>query len=383
MSYNFENFVNIFVNIVERSKMSTSLLSHYFQNRHTVPSLPERTITASWESPSNIAFIKYWGKKEGQLPLNPSLSMTLDKAVSRTKVTARFINGYKGIQAINSDPTHPFIGKLSKLLQKVEEEVPFLDRISFLIDTENTFPHSTGIASSASGISAFSLCLLSILENISGISIPERERKNVVSQVSRWGSGSACRSIYGGFTIWGEVANLPGSTDEYAIPINDVIHASLSDLQDAILVVSGKPKDVSSSAGHSLMNNHPYASGRLLQVKDHFTKAVTALSTGDFERLGEVSESEAISLHALIMTSHGNPILFQPGTIGIMKKVQQLRQSGYPVFFTIDAGANVHLIYPGKEKDSILAVIQSELLPFCENGKIIYDGCGRGPVQLA
>jgi diphosphomevalonate decarboxylase len=132
-------------------------------------------IRAEWESPSNIALVKYWGKKEGQLPTNPSLSMTLNKAVTRTSVVAVLTEEVKNHLIVNGDPDHPFAFKLKNLVQWLVSEIPTLERYSLQVKTTNTFPHSAGIASSASGISAFTLCLLTIISKITGKEIPEGE----------------------------------------------------------------------------------------------------------------------------------------------------------------------------------------------------------------
>ena len=362
--------------------MNTPLFS-FFNPRGPINSdtLPEK-VQASWVSPSNIAIIKYWGKKEGQIPANPSLSMTLDKAVTKTSMEAVLSNGVGGLVSVNGDPKHPFLPKLDKLFLWLVNEIPPLQNYSFRVETMNTFPHSTGIASSASGISAFSLCMLSIAEKITGIQIPDDQKMKLASFISRIGSGSACRSVYGGFSLWGETPLCLNSSDEYAVPVNDQVHSSFRNLQDAILVISEKVKEISSSSGHILMHHHPFAENRIVQAENHFKELLNALRTGDFELLGKVAETEALTLHSLIMTSEGNPILFAPNTIYIIKKVQQVRKSGLPLFFTLDAGANVHLIYPETEKEKIEKLIHSDLLQYCENGKVIYDRYGRGPVEI-
>ena len=339
------------------------------------------SIRAEWESPSNIALVKYWGKREGQLPANPSLSMTLRKAKTRTIVIASESEFPLNHLMVNGDPDHPFTSRLQKLVQWMVSEIPVLKKYSFQVTTANTFPHSAGIASSASGISAFSLCLLTIISKITGKDIPGDEFYKIASFVSRMGSGSACRSIYGGFSVWGKTCGLPGSSDLVAVSINERIHSDLMKLHDAILVVSSSPKRISSSSGHELMNAHPFANSRFEQAKTNIKAMLQALESGDIDKLAAISENEALTLHSLIMTSAGGPMLLEPGSMAIMRKIQEARKKGLRVFFSLDAGPNVHVLYPENSAEPAEKFIREELFQFCENGQVIWDRCGEGPLM--
>ncbi|MEI7662431.1 MAG: hypothetical protein WCK34_09545 [Bacteroidota bacterium] len=188
----------------------TSPLFSLFSDPGRQGAAPEGKFTACWQSPSNIALVKYWGKRDDQMPVNPSLSMTLEKAVSLTLLEAKAGEAKKGLVEVNGDPQHPFIPKMQQLIGKLFPGIPSLGNFSFRATTSNTFPHSTGIASSASGLSAFTLCLLDIACQSMNLEIPLPEWKQVASFASRLGSGSACRSIYGGFAVWGRSAAVPG-----------------------------------------------------------------------------------------------------------------------------------------------------------------------------
>lgn len=336
-------------------------------------------LVASWRSPSNIALVKYWGKLDGQLPANPSLSMTLDKAFTQTRVEAVTTQGGGRVGTLNGDPEHPFKAKLDQLLQWLTAEVPQLGMFTFNLTTSNSFPHSTGIASSASGLSAFTLCLIEIASKAAGLTPDQDMLMQMASFASRMGSGSACRSLFGGFTVWGETGLVPGASGLFAVPVNGQIHPSFRNLHDAILVVSTVPKALPSSRGHSLMKAHPFASARLVQAHTNLATCVAALSDGDTEKLASVCENEALTLHSLIMTSGGGQVLMEPATISIIKRVQYARRGGLPLFFTLDAGPNVHLLYPQSDHEPVEAFIRNELLSFCEQGKIIFDQCGSGP----
>ena len=337
---------------------------------------------SGWQSPSNIAIVKYWGKKEDQLPVNPSLSMTLNLAVTRTSLTAVCDEIRPGLVAVNGDHDHPFIPKMQGLLNRLVSEIPCLGLLSFQAETSNTFPHSTGIASSASGISAFALCLLDIACNIMKVELPPDEWRQAVSIVSRLGSGSACRSVFGGFAVWGTSPLIPGSSDEFAVSVNSRVHPAFTSLHDAILVVSAKQKEMPSTKGHQSMNTHPFLPGRILQANRNLGDVLHALSVNDFEQLCQVAENEALSLHALIMSANPPVILMQPATLEIIRRVREARKSGLPLFFTLDAGANVHILYPAEAAPEVEKFFREELSGFCENGRVIFDSCGAGPVRL-
>ncbi len=385
------------------------------------PDLPLHQVdfTVGWQSPSNIAIIKYWGKKPGQQPVNPSLSMTLGVAVTQTSVHVSAHQAAKGLVSVNGDPFHSFLPKMRALLQQLETEIPFLPNLTFTAHTRNHFPHSTGIASSASGLSAFALCILEAALKISspelfeinplnpGPSQPEtqnakretqnakRETQNakpetplllklrhMASYAARLGSGSACRSLYGGFTAWGKTSLIEVSSDDWAVPLAEKIHPEMLSMHDAILVVSARPKELSSSQGHAAMTGHPFLEGRIGQANRNFGAALEALAANDFEKLGAVAECEALTLHALLMSGCPGAILMQPATIEIMHRVRESRKSGLPLFFTLDAGANVHLLYPHASARQVENFITGDLQPLCEEGRVIFDACGAGPVAL-
>lgn len=336
---------------------------------------------AAWQSPSNIAIVKYWGKRQGQLPVNPSVSLTLERSVTRTRV--RSVPGSQaGLVSLNGDPGHPFLEKLRGFHTILAGELPILADLAFEIETANTFPHSTGIASSASGISAFTLCLLTIAGRMEGFAETDDRFFQVASRLSRLGSGSACRSVYGGFTLWGQTGSVPGSSDLQAVPLNSIVHPEMLELHDAILVISASAKELSSSRGHSAMERHPFLEGRKIQAGANTAETLGALRAGDFDRLALIAENEALTLHALMMSSSAGTILMKPATLQAISIVRAGRRAGLPLFFTLDAGANLHLLYPASAGHRIGHFIEDELKPLCENGQVIFDRCGSGPVML-
>ena len=339
----------------------------------------------SWQSPSNIALIKYWGKFGVQLPKNPSLSFGLSKAYTQTSIK---YSNKKSESAVHQfyfeGKENPAFGeKILRFLDKLDTLLPFLKQLDLQIESQNSFPHSAGIASSASSMSALALCLCSMEQEIVGGLQSEIDFYTKASYVSRLGSGSASRSVYAGFSVWGEFTGLPESSNDYAVPFADEIHPLFLRLCDSILIVSDKEKSVSSRAGHALMNGHPYADARLAQSKQNMSLLIDSLQQGDTERFTEVVENEAMSLHALMMSSKPWYSLLHPNTLRILDKIRAFReQSGLFICFTLDAGPNVHLLYTQDDKDRVMHFIEKELMVYCYDQKIIHDSIGFGPKRL-
>jgi diphosphomevalonate decarboxylase len=338
--------------------------------------------TSSWQSPSNIAFIKYWGKKGYQIPANPSLSMTLNVARSQTSVSAFENVTGKQILSVNGDPAHPYIPKLLNVCLHASELFPEIRDLSFGVTTSNTFPASAGIASSASGISAFTLCIMDIVLRMKGKDVMDKDNLRMASSVARLGSGSACRSLYPAYAVWGETPEVKGSSDLRAVPLRKKLHPLFRELKDAVLIVSDRPKAVSSSLGHALMDSHPWAAVRYRQAGENLAACILAMQSGDFDRFAGICETEALSLHALIMTSAGNPTLISPQTLEITQRISAKRREGLPVCYSLDAGPNVHLLYPAESEKDVMKFIRTGLLDFCQDRTFISDGIGRGPGRI-
>ncbi|MUP37626.1 diphosphomevalonate/mevalonate 3,5-bisphosphate decarboxylase family protein [Labilibaculum euxinus] len=337
-----------------------------------------------WESPSNIALIKYWGKKGNQLPCNPSISMSLKNSLTRTVLSYEPKgNGDQLSFLFEGKRQVSFEQRITKFLGNLSDHFKFLTDYQLSVSSENTFPHSTGIASSASAMSSLALCLCSMEEEISGVKMAEDEFYRKAGFIARLGSGSASRSVYGGFVTWGESNSFSKSSDEYAVPFSKYTHPVFLDFQDAILLVSSKKKEVSSSAGHQLMENHPYASARFAQANKHFERMLGVLRSGDLEEFIEIMENEALSLHGLMMNSTPSFTLLKPNTLELIERIRSYRlSSNVPVGFTLDAGPNIHLLYPKSEKERVVPFIDSELSQFLENGKYIVDEKGEGPQKI-
>ncbi len=338
----------------------------------------------AWESPSNIALVKYWGKRAVQLPQNSSLSFTLSKALTNTVMnfTPAIRKTGKVSFFFNGERNEIFEKKTDIYFKSLTSIFPFIKQLDFKIYSKNNFPHSAGIASSASGMSALALCLCNLEQKYFGTLTGEDAFYKKASFVARLGSGSACRSLYGGAVLWGKTGTLPASSDYYGIPVLDV-NSVFKNYRDTILIVDDSSKKVSSRIGHALMDNNPYARVRYLQAKGNINLLLETLKNGDIDTFVKIVESEALTLHALMMTSNPWYMLFKPQTIGIIEKVVAFRKScAVPIAFTLDAGPNIHLLYPEDDEAMVLEFITKELIGFLKNDYFINDKVGKGPERL-
>ncbi len=341
----------------------------------------------AWRSPSNLAIVKYWGKRGEQLPANPSVSLTLTNAVTETELAYRpKAVGDADIQVelfFQGEPNEPFRQRVTGYFSRLVEIYPFLRQLEFTIQTGNTFPHSSGIASSASAMSALALCLCSLEEELFGTDMSDAEFDRKASFLARLGSGSACRSIFPVAALWGKTLEVEDSSDEYAVPLKERVHPVFHDFHDDILIVHSGSKKVSSSAGHRLMEDNPFAEPRYTQARKRLAELLAAMRRGDLEAFGKIAEAEALSLHGLMMTSPNPYFLLSPNTLLLLEKIQSFRQdSGHPVYFSLDAGPNVHVLYPEEVIHDVRPFVESELVPHCEAEQWLPDWVGEGPVQL-
>lgn len=340
-----------------------------------------------WRCPSNIALVKYWGKYGNQLARNPSISFTLDRAATDTSLhykarekqtaeadVALYLDG--AFNAAFSQRTAAFFTKLYPIY-------PFLQQLSFRIETSNSFPHSAGIASSASGMGALACCLVDLEEQLFEPIKEPQARWQKVSYLARLGSGSACRSVFAEAAVWGTLSDLAASSPDYACPIAEELHPNFKAYHDDILLISTGEKSVSSSAGHNLMDNSPYADARYHQATRRCDEMLQILRNGDLERFGTIVESEALTLHALMLAAQPPYMLLEPNTITAIRMLQQWRQeTQQPLYFTLDAGPNLHLLYPDNIADAVRPFIREQLLPLTANGRYIADQMGQGALQL-
>jgi diphosphomevalonate decarboxylase len=341
-----------------------------------------------WRSPSNIAIIKYWGKYGIQLPKNPSLSLTLSASCTDTRLEYEFKDGPPDNQIdldlfFHGEPQEAFRAKTLSWLQSLTTVFPFLTQLKLTVHTGNSFPYGAGIASSASSMSALALCLCSLEDRLFGTLADAVDFERKASWLARLGSGSACRSIYSHAAVWGETSQVPGSSNEYAVPVGNMIHDIFKDFHDDILIVSADEKSISSRAGHALMEGNPYAEPRYAQARTRLNTLLDAMRAGDLQTFGTIAEEEAMTLHALMMCSHPSYTLLKPNSLEIIEKIRQYRaDTGHQVYFSLDAGPNVHLLYPGEIIHEVRAFIADHLVGLCEDEYMLQDWVGEGPEEL-
>ena len=357
-----------------------------------IPNSLQNKITKTsftWKTPSNIALVKYWGKTEPQIPKNASISFTLSNSHTITTIDFTKKSNSEADNKINFElffegkKKEDFKPKIAKFFERILEYCPYLTTYTMVIHSENSFPHSSGIASSASGMSAIAMCLMSLEKSLSSIELTNEFINKKASFLARLGSGSASRSIEGPLVVWGNHPDIKGSSDVFGVPFPYEVHEVFKNYHDAILLVDKGEKQVSSTVGHDLMHNHPFASQRFDQANENLAKISKILQNGEINSFINLVESEALSLHAMMLTSNPYFILMKPNTLEIINAIWRYRSNtGSKVCFTLDAGANVHVLYPANESKSILQFIDNELSKFCQKNHYICDIVGLGAVKL-
>lgn len=290
-------------------------------------------------APSNIAFTKYWGKKDEilRLPENGSISMCLSNLLTTT--TVEFSPEYKNDQiTVNGGGVEA---------GEAERVIKHLDRVRKLANinqkakvvSNNNFPSGTGLSSSASGFAALTLAA----SKAAGLDLSEKD----LSILARQGAGSACRSIPSGFVEW-----LDGDSSDtsYAIQIFPPNYWAIADV---VAIVSEGKKEVPTSAGHALAKSSPFMQTRLSYMKEKNELAKLYIREKDFIKLGKLSEAEALELHAIMLTQKPHLIYWTTGTLQIMKLTSHWRAAGLEVYFTVNTGQDIHLICEAQNVEKV------------------------------
>lgn len=291
-------------------------------------------------APSNIAFIKYWGKEDEvlRIPTNGSVSMNLSNLLTTT--TVEFNPNYKeDIITINNQNEENAKSRVIKHLDRVRRLAKIKYPSALLrakVVSKNNFPTSTGLSSSASGFAALTLAASKAL----GLSLSEKE----LSILARLGAGSACRSIPDGFVEW-----LGGETNETSYSVS-LYPPEYWDIVDIVAIVSKNKKEKPTTEGQKLAKSSPFFPVRLSKIKERIKLIKKYLKEKNFPLFGELVEQEALELHAIMLTSTPPLIYWLPETISIMHAVQKWRRDRLQVYFTLNTGQNIHLIC--QEKDA-------------------------------
>jgi diphosphomevalonate decarboxylase len=325
-------------------------------------------------APANIAFVKYWGARDlaSATPMNSSISMTLEHCVSQCTVETLDHGGEDEVWRAEPDggfgtPDPEFARRVRQQLDRIRQWAGRKEPVR--VATRNTFPTAGGLASSASGFAALTLAA-------AGAFGKKASQKDLSLLARRSGSGSACRSIFGGFVEWTAPQAAGSDEDSYARQIADADHW---DLRNVIAVVEIGPKTIPSIEGHRLATTSPYYTKRLELIPDRLDKVRKAIKERDLDALGPVLEQEAIDLHLITMSSHPPIFYWSPGTLAVLRAVRELRQEGLAAWATMDAGANVHVICDADSEDDVAERLED--LPAV--GFVIRDGVGTGPDQEA
>ncbi len=300
-------------------------------------------------APSNIAFIKYWGRKDEvlRLPENGSISMNLSNLMTTTTVefNSNFkgdsieINGVKEVQEGNRAIKH--LDRIRKIaIIKANPSAALRARVV----TKNNFPTGTGLSSSASGFAALTVAA----SYAAGLNLSEKE----LSILARQGSGSACRSIPDGFVEW-----LDGDTSETSYGVS-LYPENYWDIVDVVAVVSKNKKEVSTTEGQKLAASSPFFKVRQEKIKEKIKLIKRYLREKDFRRFGELLEAEALELHSIMLTSTPSLIYLLPGSLKIMHLAKKWRTEGLGVYFTVNTGQDIHLICQKKDKDALVKKLE-------------------------
>jgi diphosphomevalonate decarboxylase len=287
---------------------------------------------ATAQAHPNIALIKYWGNRDQalRLPSNPSLSMNM--AGLTTTTTVEFdpalkkdvlILGGRDISGAGRD-------RVSRFLDQVRQLCTNTSHLFAYVDSRNNFPAGAGLASSASGFAA----LAQAATAAAGLKLNEAE----LSRLARLGSGSACRSVPGGFVEWQLGAD---DRSSYAYSIAPADHW---DLYDIVALIDLEHKSVGSTEGHAVADTSPLQAARVATAPDRLAQARSAVLGRDFAALADVVELDSLMMHAVMITSSPVLMYWQPATVAVMQAVRQWRVNGLAACTTIDAGPNVHVI---------------------------------------
>lgn len=326
------------------------------------------TARATAVAPSNLAFVKYWGARdlERAVPRHPSVSMTLSRCRSRCTARTRpggedevlRADGDGELESAPEDFARPVLRHVERLRERAGGGP------SLRVATRNNFPTGAGLASSASGFAALTMACVRVFELR-----PSPEELSVWARTS--GSGSAARSIPGGFVEW------PSSRDgDLEGPARQLAPAEHWDLRNVVALVDPGEKDVSSREGHRRAESSPHYRRRLQLVPGRLDEVRSAIRERDLGRLGPVLETEAVELHLVAMSSRPPVFYWSPGTVRVMEEVRSLRSGeGVDAFYTIDAGPNVHVVCAPEDEERVAERLR-QLRPVRD---VLRDRVGDGP----
>jgi len=323
-------------------------------------------------APSNIAFIKYWGKREPamQWPTNDSLSMTLSS--TGTNTSCKRIDGHideitwSGQKLEAQDKR--FI-KAVKHLHYLRENFGVAGALS--VSTSNTFPTGAGIASSASGFAALTIAALACWTDTSDWdALVKKIGLQRLAHAARMGSGSACRSVLGGLVQW------QAGASPLEQSVTNLQTIAPLELADSIVLVDAGEKTHSSTEGHSYATSSPMFGLRLAGLPERIAAMHKALIHQDLPTFGNLLEQEALEMHSIMMTATPAIHYVRAEAWDLLATLRKWRQeTGCNAYFTLDAGSNPHIISPVAEQKNIVAFLQSQYPKYT----VLIDKIGNAP----
>jgi diphosphomevalonate decarboxylase len=303
---------------------------------------------ATAKAHTNIALIKYWGKRSESLilPTNNSLSLTLDGFYTTTTVEFREALSQDLFSLDDQQISGTAYARVSGFLDLIRKTT---GRNLFAeVHSANAVPTAAGFASSASGFAALAAASIRAL----GMNLTNQE----LSRITRQGSGSACRSIYGGFAEWQKGEKADGS-DSYAVPIAPADHW---DVRIAAVVVDAKMKKVSSREGMKrTVDTSPFFQSWVDSIPDDLAEIKQGITARDFEKVGQTAEANCLKMHATTLGANPPFTYWTEATMAVMHGVQALRAEGIPAFFTIDAGPNVKVLYQPDHEEKVQSSLRN------------------------
>ncbi len=302
---------------------------------------------------SNIALIKYWGRSQEHdpnlnIPLNDTVSMTKygisDGIRLQTHTTIEFSSDFDEDTAIVE--REKITGRHRERIIRVIDHLRALAKVDdkFKMMSHNDFPVQAGLASSASAFAALALATADAL----GLKFSREE----LSKIARLGSGSAARSIHGGFVYCHK-----GNSHETAFA-EQICTEDCFDMNAVIAVVDLEKKEVTSDEGHQFANTSPFNNIRIQKSQQQASEMRRLILENKFDAVGQIAETNCLYMHSVMMTSQPALFYWQPATLNIIKKIQHLRKEGLPSYFTIDAGPNVHCLCQSKNTGELQKIIE-------------------------
>jgi diphosphomevalonate decarboxylase len=325
--------------------------------------MPKTTIRAG----SNIAFIKYWGVADAALniPQTSNISMTLADAHTTTTVEWQIAGALASDEILIDGRT--LAGEAGARIVRHLDRIRALAGVNYKasVASTNNFPMASGIASSASGFAALTVAACQALD----LDLDATQ----LSALARRGSGSACRSLFGGFVVWDQGVDDATSVARMLYPPEHW------DLYDLVAIVSTAEKKVSSEGGHLLAATSPLNQARVAHVKELLPGVEDSIAQRDLNTLGDAVEWDALAMHAVMQTGTPSLIYWQPGTLEIIQAVRSWRaEEGLDAYFTIDAGPNVHVLCPAADAPAV----QARLTALPSVSEVLVSRPGPAPYQL-